>query len=166
MTSEHSSVENYTVTEHEMECRKSRLVALQQLRQPEVVESSDEKADCDMEPDEEEDDGEENEVEEEEEEDGEEEEEEEENEEEGESEEECEEDEANAFPISVSIRQRRNILREAGCQVDLTEREDCQFIRLSREGISCWVDLSIFFYFFRIFNFFNFFFKILFQIFF
>ncbi len=150
MTSEHSSVENYTVTEHETECRKSRMLTLQQLRQP-SGESSDEEMDEDeadsemqMEEDEEEEGEEcEGEVEEAgvEDEDGEEEDEEdgdedgEDDEGEGESEEDVE-DEVNSFPISVSIRQRRNLLREAGCQLDLQEREDCQFIRVSREGIT------------------------------
>ncbi|OQV21291.1 putative Cysteine/serine-rich nuclear protein 3 [Hypsibius exemplaris] len=122
MTSEHSAVENYTLTEHEMECKKSRMQALQK-RQTEACDSDEEMDETEEDIDEDEED---------------EEDEEEEEEEEGTEEEDYEDvDDACSFPISIPFRQRRNLLREAGCQVDLKEREDCQFIRVSREACGC-----------------------------
>ena len=43
-------------------------------------------------------------------------------------------EDSSCFPIAISIKQRRTILKDAGCLVDNAERDDCQFIRNSREG--------------------------------
>lgn len=117
MKREHSEIRSISLAQHEQECRTKRIQYIQQQQQQTVLEAQH----CDEEVEEEEE---------------EEEEETEGDEAEEESEEELEEeyDDGISFPVSISIRQRRSLLREAGCPVDNTERQDCQFIRLSREG--------------------------------
>ncbi|XP_055331359.1 cysteine/serine-rich nuclear protein 3-like isoform X2 [Paramacrobiotus metropolitanus] len=111
MTHEHSAVKNFSLAEHEQECRTSRTQYLIRRQQVALRESDEES------PEEEED------------------EEEDEDDENGEESEEAED--AYSFPVAISIRQRRNLLKEAGCPVDTTERNDCQSIRNSREACGC-----------------------------
>lgn len=119
MTFEHCATKSLTLSEHEQECRVSKLQLSMKLRQPETSESdeeevTDEEADGDEESDHEDDEEEDGEYE--------------------DAEDPC------IFPIAIPMRHRRNLLKEAGCLVDNTERIDCQFIRSSREGkavLSC-----------------------------
>ncbi|GAU87450.1 hypothetical protein RvY_00286 [Ramazzottius varieornatus] len=124
MKREHSEMRNVTLTQHEQECRSRRMQYIQQQQQQQqqiVLEEEHSDEDVDEGEEDEEVSGEE------------------EGEDEGESEEELEEEyeEGISFPVSISIRQRRSLLREAGCQVDNSERQDCQFIRVSREACGC-----------------------------